>query len=86
MAILNSNLINYYYVKQYLGWQIVIPALKKLPISYSKEKISTIENIVDRLILKDNNSKELEKELNKIIYQIYNIPNDLAKEIEEYFE
>lgn len=86
MAILNSNLINYYYVKQYLGWQIVIPALKKLPICYDKEKISIIENIVDRLIQKDNNSKDLEKELNKIIYQIYKIPNDLAREIEDYFE
>lgn len=84
MAILNSNLINYYYVKQYLGWQIVIPALKKLPICYREEKIQTVESIVDRLIEKDINSVELEKELNNIIYQIYNIPSNLVNEIEEY--
>ena len=85
MAILNSNLINYYYVKQYLGWQIVIPALKKLPICYDDSKVERIEEIVNKLINKKDVDSYLEKELNDIIYEIYSIPNELIEEIENYF-
>ena len=85
MAILNSNLINYYYVKQYLGWQIVIPALKKIPICYDETRIDKVEEIVDKLINKDSSSSDLEKKLNSIIYDIYNIPSELIEEIEDFF-
>ena len=85
MSILNSNLMNYYYSKQYLGWQIVIPALKNIPIIYDEKYIHTIENLVDRLIEEKQDNNLLEKEINSIIYAIYNIDSNSIKEIEEYF-
>ena len=84
MAILNSNLINYYYSKQILGWQIVIPVLNKLPIVIDNNKTNDIVTIVDKLIDRSEDSKELEDKLNKIIYEIYGLSSESIQIIESF--
>ena len=83
LAILNSKLVNYYYEALYLGWQIVIPALKAIPVVYNKEIQEQIINKVD--IILNSKGKDIsaeEKDLDNLIYQLYNISKEEVDIIE----
>lgn len=83
LAILNSKLVNYYYEALYLGWQIVIPALKAIPVVYNREIQEQIINKVD--IILNSKGKDIsaeEKDLDNLIYQLYNISKEEVDIIE----
>lgn len=86
LGVLNSNLINFYYQNRYFGWQITIPALNSLPIKIgTKKEIKDISGIVNQIIEQSKlniDISELEKTLNKKIYELYDIDDELIKIVE----
>lgn len=83
LAILNSKLINYYYSALYLGWQIVIPALKAIPVVYNEEIQKEIIDKVDIILnSKGEDITSKEKDLDNLIYKLYNINENEIRIIE----
>lgn len=77
LGVLNSTLMNFYYKNKYLGWQIVIPALKSLPIVRNAIKEKLIVSIVDKILSnKGKDISSLEAELDEQIYELYNLKPD----------
>lgn len=74
LALLNSKLINYYYDSIYTGWQIVIPALKEIPVVYNdKIQFEIIEKVDKILETKGSDISKYEDEIDELIYKLYNI-------------
>lgn len=83
LALLNSKLINYYYKTLYLGWQIVIPALKAIPILYDEDIQKLIVEKVDIILnSKGSDISNEEKYLDSLIYKLYNISENEISIIE----
>jgi len=95
LSCLNSKLINFYYNKLFFGWQITIPALNsitvpKIPPSKQKPFIDKVDQILN--ITKDedyltNDSKkgkvkEIEKEIDQMVYKLYDLTSEEIKIIE----
>lgn len=84
LGLLNSSLMNYYYQNKYLGWQITIPALNSLPIVLNKQLESRIIAIVDEILSnRGNDIASFERELNRIVYTIYNLTDEEIAVVEE---
>lgn len=84
LAILNSKLINYYYESLYLGWQIVIPALKDIPLVFD----DTIQkNIIEKVDLilnsKGKDISKIEDDIDEMVYNLYKIDKSERKIIEK---
>lgn len=74
LALLNSKLINYYYESIYTGWQIVIPALKEIPVVYNEEiQLQIIERVDKILKSKGSDISKYENEIDELIYNLYDI-------------
>lgn len=86
IACLNSKLYNFYYRNTYLGWQITIPALKKLPIIEPGEKVlQQVNGLVDEIMIdvKENKSIQLkEREIDNIIYEIFQLTEEEIQLVE----
>jgi len=85
LALLNSKLVKNIYKKKWVGWQIVIPALKELPIKPSSVNIQQeFANLVDHILeinkdilafeTKVNNTQELLKDFDFILGDLADIP------------
>ena len=91
-AILNSNLINWYYNQLYsvagMTWfKVRYGNIQETPFPIINDK-SNISNIVDEIIHKKQNNinsdtKDLEKQLNKIVYQLYWLTDEEIQIVEE---
>jgi len=80
LGILNSKLMNYYYKNKYLGWQITIPALNKLPIIINEKYEQQIVSIIDNILFsKGKRIETLENVLDSLVYQLYGLtPEEIA--------
>lgn len=84
LAILNSNLINYYYQNVYLGWQITIPAFNSLPLKYDLAIQDKLVACVDEILC--NRGKDIsaiEERLNTIVYNLYGLTNEEISIVEQ---
>ena len=74
LAVLNSKLMNYYYQNIYLGWQITIPALKSLPIAFNADLQNVLVKLVDIILSsREGDITSMEKEIDSIVYSIYEL-------------
>jgi len=90
-GILNSDLISYYArvnnIIRYGLWkqpQIKTSDFKKIKIAYSEKYFSDIVNVVESLLKNADNDRF--KELNELVYKIYNINKEEIKYINEYLK
>lgn len=84
LAILNSNLINYYYQNVYLGWQITIPAFNSLPLKYDLAIQDKLVACVDEILC--NRGKDIsaiEERLNTIVYNLYGLTQEEISIVEQ---
>jgi hypothetical protein len=97
LACLNSKLVNFYYTSLFFGWQITIPALNSITIpkilsSEQKpfiEKVDKILNITKDEDYLTNDSKkekvqEIEKEIDQMVYKLYELTPEEIKIVEEF--
>ena len=79
-GILNSKLMSYYYSKIYFGWQVTIPALKRLPISTSNQQlVNKISEISKKAHKKDNTKKDIEimnRDIDLLVFDLYSLSKD----------
>ena len=96
LACLNSKLINRFYSLLFFGWQITIPALNLVPIPAANEiKQKPFIEIVDNILAitgtddyQQNSTKQAqvcayEKDIDKLVYDLYDLTPDEIKIIEE---
>lgn len=95
LAILNSKFNNFFYSNLFLWWQITIPALDFLPIpkisSESQkpfiEKVDKILEITKPAFYDPKNppkeQKDLEDEIDKMVYELYGLSDEEVRVVEE---
>lgn len=98
LAILNSKLMNYYYMKTRKlkrdnYFEYLSKSLNSLPIHYDEKIVEKVENLVTRLInvvgdyYAGNSSKEeiadIKNEIDKIVYKLYDLAPEEIKIVEE---
>lgn len=85
-GLLNSNLFNYVFRKKYLNIGIKKENLEHMPLpSENKETINECEHIVKNIMIykkEDKDTMELEKRLNSIVYELYDLSEEDIKHIE----
>ena len=85
LTLLNSKLVKNIYRKKWVGWQIVIPALKELPVKPASvniqqefatfvDQILEINKDIPALEAKVNNTQELLKDFDFILGDLADIP------------
>jgi len=91
LALLHSKLLNWYiyrfiFAKAIRTFQFNSDVIKKIPIKLSNKDITKkIENLVDEIIKlkkEDIDTTPLEKEIDKIVYEIYNLTQEEKKIVE----
>ncbi len=91
LGILNSKVINFLYSKTYIGYQITIPAINSMPIPKiiqgNKKLVSKMQGLVDKaLVIKKADLKadiqSLENQIDKIVYELYNLSPEEIKIVE----
>lgn len=90
LGILNSSTISFWlrYKGKMQGdhFQIDAEPLKEIPICYSKEYENELINNVEKLLISDENDiNALEKNINELVYKIYNIDEEEIKIIEDTY-
>jgi tRNA1(Val) A37 N6-methylase TrmN6 len=89
LGILNSRLIDFYYQNLFFGWQITIPSLNSLPIilgdSYQQNDIIKIVKRISILKKqnKDADIKNLESQIDQLVYKLYDLTPEERKIVEE---
>lgn len=85
MAILNSKVIDWYFRKTSTNNHVNIYELEQLPIpKANREQDNLITSLIDRIVIKKQNNhnsdiSSLEKEIDTIVYQLYNLtPKEIA--------
>ena len=85
MAILNSKVIDWYFRKTSTNNHVNIYELEQLPIpKANREQDNLITSLIDRIVIKKQNNpnsdiSSLEKEIDTIAYQLYNLtPEEIA--------
>ena len=85
MAILNSKVIDWYFRKTSTNNHVNIYELEQLPIpKANREQEDLIMSLIDRIVTKKQNNpnsdiSSLEKEIDKLVYQLYNLtPEEIA--------
>lgn len=79
LGILNSKLIDFYYQNLFFGWQITIPSLNTLPIflgdNYQQDEIIKIvkQVLILRKKNKDADTKNLESQIDQLVYKLYDL-------------
>ena len=88
LGVMNSKLVDYFYSKLFMGWQITIPALEVIPIPYcTREKQLEVCSLVKNAIntKRTNPSADtsaLESEIDRIVYQLYGLTEEEIKIVE----
>lgn len=86
LGLLNSKLINFWFSFYYFDVNIKPEQLRTIPIKIGTLKQQKeIEIIVNKLVLKKNQSSDLETAMNKIdqlVYEIYSLSNEEVKIVE----
>jgi hypothetical protein len=91
LGLLNSSLMDFLYKDLVNEDNRIFPEVKpiqlfKLPIKVAtKEMQNSISNIVDKITLakkEDSNTSEFEEELDKLVYQIYELTEEEIKTVE----
>tara|TARA_Y100001935_G_scaffold27889_1_gene21422 strand:+ start:3841 stop:6837 length:2997 start_codon:yes stop_codon:yes gene_type:complete len=76
-GLLNSKLLSYYYSKIYFGWQVTIPALKKLPINMSNlDLVNTISQLSMEAHRKENTDKDIQilnEKIDNYVFELYSL-------------
>lgn len=95
LAILNSKFNNFFYSNLFLWWQITIPALDFLPIQKISpesqkpfiEKVDKILEITKQPFYDPKNppkeQKDLEDEIDKMVYELYGLSDEEIRVVEE---
>ncbi|OGG20726.1 hypothetical protein A3D03_05570 [Candidatus Gottesmanbacteria bacterium RIFCSPHIGHO2_02_FULL_40_13] len=92
LSILNSTLINYFYSKLFLGWQITIPALNSITIPDASSRVQDpFIKIVDQILVITGSSeylfntekqarvKDYENQIDQLVYKLYGFtPEEIA--------
>ena len=85
LAIINSRIIDWYFRKTSTNNHVNIYELEQLPIpKANREQENSITSLIDRIVtIKQNNPNydisPLEKEIDKLVYQLYNLtPEEIA--------
>ena len=85
-ALLNSSLYKYYYCIKYDDIKVLKENLKQLPIPYINKNDSILLTDIINNILNNGFNETYKKEIDNIIYNIFNI-NDIDRNyIETYFK
>ena len=88
LGVMNSKLVDYFYSKLFMGWQITIPALEVIPIPYcTREKQLKVCSLVKNAIntKRTNPSADtsaLESEIDRLVYQLYGLTEEEIKIVE----
>ena len=88
LSLINSKLHNFIYKQLYFGWQITIPALENLPIRLdNKELCNKITKLVNERLSCVNTqvSKDLEFQIDILIFKLYNLTHEEVKLIDPTF-
>ncbi|MBU0591688.1 MAG: TaqI-like C-terminal specificity domain-containing protein [Candidatus Micrarchaeota archaeon] len=95
LGIINSSLINYWFSYYFHDVNIKPEQLRKIPIEYDQKIFQDIKLIVDQILsitkdddyLKNSDKQEkvkrLEKEIDKLVYELYDLTEDEIKIVEE---
>ena len=85
LAIINSRIVDWYFRKTSTNNHVNIYELEQLPIpKANREQENSITSLIDRIVtIKQNNPNydisSLEKEIDKLVYQLYNLtPEEIA--------
>ena len=88
LGVMNSKLVDYFYSKLFMGWQITIPALEVIPIPYcNKEKqlkvCSLVKNAINTKRTNSNaDTSALESEIDRLVYQLYGLTEEEIRIVE----
>jgi len=91
VALINSKLLDYFYTKIYVGWQITIPALDSLPLPEVGSKEKKIQNeiisIVNKILAEKKkditaDTKQLEESIDRLVFELYGLTDEEQKIIE----
>lgn len=89
LALINSNLLNYYFKNRFTTISLTAAFLGELPIArVSIQMQNSIEKITRAILagkIKNQNTSSLEKEIDILVYKIYNLTYDEVKIIDKDF-
>ncbi|MFX1346767.1 MAG: Eco57I restriction-modification methylase domain-containing protein [Promethearchaeota archaeon] len=95
LGILNSKLLSYYFLKLFGSYKklfprILIEKIKDFPISIPqtlKEKeLASLVILKVKILLEDNKSKDIQKEIDDLIFKLYKIPEEYQENIVDFLE
>jgi hypothetical protein len=87
LGLINSKLMNFYYIKNHTEVSLNPAYLNELPIKIQSNKITQIVILVNSIInSKKNNPRsdttKLENEIDEIVYKLYGLTDDEIKIVE----
>jgi hypothetical protein len=90
LALLNSNLINWYFSNSFIDYNIKPKYIEQIPIPKVLTSES-IENIVDKILTakkcdRHADTSELEKKCDRLVYKLYQLTYEEVKIIDPEFE
>jgi hypothetical protein len=96
LGIINSTLLSYYFIKSFGTYKTIFPRILiekikdlpiKIPISKEeKEKAKKIKELVKVILMEKNEIKDLERKIDSLIFDLYQISVDNQKHILNYME
>ncbi|MCC5943642.1 MAG: Eco57I restriction-modification methylase domain-containing protein [Bernardetiaceae bacterium] len=89
LGILNSRLVNYFFLKNFLNKDIYAYQLGQIPIpKTSKKQQKQIAEIVSAIESKgaDTDTSKLEQKIDRIVYKLYGLTKTEIAEIESFYE
>ena len=94
--LINSTMLSFYFVKSFgtykkLFPRILIEKIKELPIivpttDYEKENAKKIMESVELLLKKEKEEEHLQKQLDLLVFDLYQIPENTQKYIMNYID